>query len=92
MPDALCDQTPSGLDQLELAVLDFAASRPATARSVREQEVRDLFGISLPRYHQLLNQVIDEPAALQRHPLLVKRLQRLRGQRAQARSAARLPG
>ncbi|WP_420175926.1 DUF3263 domain-containing protein [Luteococcus sp. OSA5] len=78
------------LSSLEMAMLDFEAARPVTARAVGEQEIRDRFDMSLPRYHQVLNRLIDRPEALRHDPLLVKRLRRLRERRAQARSAARL--
>lgn len=56
----------------------------------KEQAVADRFGLSSTRYYQLLNGLIDRPAALRADPMLVKRLQRLRSQRERARSARRL--
>lgn len=56
----------------------------------KEQAVRDLFGMSATRYYQVLNQVIDTPAALAFDPMLVKRLRRMRAARQRARSARRL--
>jgi Protein of unknown function (DUF3263) len=56
----------------------------------KEQAVADRFGLSSTRYYQLLNGLIDRPAALRADPMLVKRLQRLRLQRERARSARRL--
>jgi hypothetical protein len=56
----------------------------------KEQAVADRFGLSSTRYYQLLNGLIDRPAALRADPMLVKRLQRLRQQRERARSARRL--
>ena len=56
----------------------------------KEQAVADRFGLSSTRYYQLLNALIDRPAALRADPMLVKRLQRLRSQRERARSARRL--
>jgi hypothetical protein len=56
----------------------------------KEQAVADRFGLSSTRYYQLLNGLIDRPAALRADPMLVKRLQRLRSQRERARSAHRL--
>jgi hypothetical protein len=55
----------------------------------REAAVRDLFGESLTRYHQRLNALIDQPAALTYDPMLVRRLQRLRESRQAARGARR---
>lgn len=56
----------------------------------KEQAIRDLFGMSATRYYQVLNALIDEPAALRHDPMLVKRLRRLRATRQRARTARRL--
>jgi len=56
----------------------------------KEQAVRDLFDMSATRYYQVLNALIDRPAALEFDPMLVKRLRRLRAARQRARSARRL--
>jgi len=58
-----------------------------TRHSARKEEaIRDAFGLSAARYYQLLNAVIDSPAALRHDPLLVRRLQRAREARAEARA------
>jgi hypothetical protein len=44
----------------------------------KEQAIRDTFGVSPTRYYQLLNQLLDKPAALAEDPVLVNRLRRLR--------------
>ncbi len=56
----------------------------------KEQAIRDLFDMSATRYYQVLNTLIDAPAALAADPMLVKRLRRLRSSRQRARSARRL--
>jgi hypothetical protein len=56
----------------------------------KEQAVRELFDMSATRYYQVLNALIDTPAALAADPLLVKRLRRLRASRQRQRSARRL--
>ncbi len=56
----------------------------------KEQAIRDLFGMSSTRYYQVLNQLIDSPAALAHDPMLIKRLRRMRAQRQKSRSARRL--
>ena len=43
------------------------------------------------RYYQLLNELIDRPAALAFDPILVKRLRRQRAERRRLRSARRQP-
>ena len=56
----------------------------------KEQAIRELFDMSATRYYQVLNSLIDNPAALQADPMLIKRLNRLRATRQRARSARRL--
>jgi hypothetical protein len=56
----------------------------------KEQAIRELFDMSATRYYQVLNALIDNPAALQADPMLIKRLSRLRATRQRARSARRL--
>jgi DNA-binding CsgD family transcriptional regulator len=79
-------------DQLtprEAEILEFERQWWRLA-GAKEQAVADRFGLSSTRYYQLLNGLIDRPAALRADPMLVKRLQRLRLQRERARSARRL--
>jgi hypothetical protein len=56
----------------------------------KEQAIRDLFDMSATRYYQVLNALLDNPAALEADPMLVKRLRRMRAARQRARSARRL--
>jgi len=56
----------------------------------KEQAIRELFDMSATRYYQVLNALIDNPAALEADPMLIKRLNRLRETRQRARSARRL--
>ncbi|WP_375401208.1 DUF3263 domain-containing protein [uncultured Amnibacterium sp.] len=53
---------------------------------VKEEAIREEFGISAARYYQLLGALIDSPVALIEDPMLVKRLQRLRDARAVRRA------
>ncbi len=83
---------PADADELtprEAQILDFERQWWRLA-GAKEQAVADRFGLSSTRYYQLLNGLIDRPAALRADPMLVKRLQRLRLQRERARSARRL--
>jgi Protein of unknown function (DUF3263) len=77
------------LSPREAEILDFERQWWRLA-GAKEQAVADRFGLSSTRYYQLLNGLIDRPAALRADPMLVKRLQRLRFQRERARSARRL--
>ena len=56
----------------------------------KEQAIRELFGMSATRYYQVLNALVDHPAALSFDPMLIKRLQRMRSTRARNRSARKL--
>ncbi len=56
----------------------------------KEAAIKELFDMSSTRYYQVLNGLIDNQAALEFDPMLIKRLRRLRAQRQRARSARRL--
>jgi hypothetical protein len=79
----------SQLDQRSRATLDFERSwwkEPGP----KERAIRERFGLSAARYHQLLNRLIDRPEALAYDPMLVRRLRRLRDRRRRRRFARRL--
>lgn len=57
---------------------------------IKEQVVRDKFDMSMTRYHQIVNRLIDTEAALAHKPVLVKRMRRLRASRARSRTARHL--
>ena len=48
--------------------------------------------MSATRYYQVLNALIDDPAALAHDPMLIKRLRRMRSSRQRARTSARRLG
>jgi hypothetical protein len=79
----------AGLSELEIKMLEFERTwwRHAGAK---ESSIKELFNLTPPAYYQLLNNLIDRPAALMAEPLLVKRLLRLREQRTASRSSSRL--
>lgn len=80
---------PAGLSDRDRQILEFERQWWKYA-GAKEQAVRDLFDMSATRYYQILNGLIDMPAALEFDPMLVKRLRRLRASRQRARSARRL--
>jgi hypothetical protein len=51
----------------------------------KEQAIRDTFGLSSTRYYQVLNALLDNPAALAHDPVVIGRLRRLRSTRARTR-------
>jgi len=90
MPQPVHDPEPStGLSARDIEILDFEKTW-WQARVSKEEEIRDRFGLSAPRYYLILNALIDRREALEHDPLLVKRLRRMREQRHRDRSAHRL--
>ena len=77
------------LSERDQQVLDFERQWWKYA-GAKEQAIRELFEMSATRYYQVLNALIDSPAALAHDPMLVKRLRRMRSSRQRARSARRL--
>ncbi|MFC0360291.1 MULTISPECIES: DUF3263 domain-containing protein [Kytococcus] len=70
----------------EILAFERQAWRYAGAK---EQEIRELFGLTTTQYYQRLNQLLDTEAALAADPLLVKRLRRQRDARHSTRLQAR---
>ena len=76
---------PAGLTRREHEMLAFERQwwRHAGAK---ETAIREQFGVPPTRYYQVLNALVDRPAALAADPMLVRRLRRLRSARRQRRS------
>jgi hypothetical protein len=83
------DDRADGLTRREREILSFERQWWRYA-GAKEQAIRELFDMSATRYYQVLNALIDSPAALAADPMLVKRLRRLRATRQRQRSARRL--
>ncbi len=88
-PDPAPESVPDGLTRRDRDILAFERQWWKYA-GAKEQAIRDLFDMSATRYYQVLNALIDTPAALEADPMLVKRLRRLRASRQRQRSARRL--
>jgi hypothetical protein len=73
------------MTELQMRVLAFERSW-WTSPGVKEREILDVLGMSPTRYYQVLNELIDEPAAAQFDPALVARLRRRRDARGRLRS------
>lgn len=73
------------LTDVEVRMLAFEHQRWQRF-GAKESAVRDTFGLSMPRYLQALNGLINRPAALVADPVLVRRLQRLRATRRARRA------
>jgi hypothetical protein len=78
------DQEPA-LDEREREILAFERQWWKHA-GAKEQAIRDAFDLSATRYYQVLNALLDNPAALALDPALVGRLRRLRSTRARGRT------
>ncbi len=86
------ERTPEGgLSERDREIIAFERQWWKYA-GAKEQAIRELFDMNATRYYQVLNALIDDPAALQVDPMLIKRLHRLRATRQRARSARRLGG
>ena len=72
------------LTEREVQILAFESKWWKHA-GAKEQAIRDAFGLSSTRYYQLLNGLLDNPAALAEDPVLIGRLRRLRSTRARTR-------
>ena len=88
-PDATGGPDGATLSERDEQVLAFERQWWKYA-GAKEQAIRELFDMSATRYYQVLNVLIDSPAALAHDPMLVKRLRRMRSTRQRARSARRL--
>lgn len=73
------------LTDRDIAILNLEARHWRHAGS-KEQAIRAELDLSATAYYARLNQLLDVPAALERNPVLVNRLRRLREQRRVARS------
>jgi hypothetical protein len=85
------DAGAAGLSERDQQVLAFERQWWKYA-GAKEQAIRELFDMSATRYYQVLNSLIDSPAALAHDPMLIKRLRRMRSTRQRARTARRLGG
>lgn len=77
------------LDESARELLDF--ERESWKLDVtKERAIRERFGFSPTRYHQVLNRTVDLPAALAYDPMLVRRLRRIRDSRRRKRVSEQL--
>lgn len=83
-PEAAAAEGPLALSERELQILAFESKWWKHAGS-KEQAIRDEFDLSATRYYQLLNGLLDNPAALAQDPVLIGRLRRIRSTRARTR-------
>lgn len=80
------DDYAGDLTDVDRRILDFEQIAPV-AVGRKEAAIRREFGLSAPRYQQVLGSLIEKPAALAYAPILVGRLLRLRDSRSAARAS-----
>lgn len=73
----------SGLSPRDVEVLRFERQWWKHA-GAKERAISETFGMTAISYYQVLNDLLDDPAALERDPALVRRLQRQRARRLAA--------
>lgn len=83
-------ETSERLSERDVEVLDFERCWWKHA-GVKERAIKERFDMSPTRYYQLLNDLLENPAAMEHDPILIKRLKRLRTYRQRQR-VARLLG
>lgn len=79
---------PMALTDRDRAILDFERSW-WTEAGPKDTAIRERFELSGTRYYQLLTELLDDPAALEYDPLLIRRLRRVRERRRRARVEGR---
>jgi Protein of unknown function (DUF3263) len=79
------------LTDLDREILEFEQDW-VTHAGEKDTAVRERFDLTPTGYHQLLNRLIDLPAAEAHAPRLVRRLRRRRAARQEQRAARRTPG
>jgi hypothetical protein len=72
------------LDDRDRAILDFEAGWTRHV-GAKEEAIRAELDLAPARYYQLLGRLIDTADALEHDPMLVKRLRRIRDERARER-------
>ena len=72
------------LTERDREILEFERSW-WTVDVPKDQQIQEKFQLSATRYHQILVELLDMPAAAIYDPLVIRRLQRQRDRRRQAR-------
>jgi hypothetical protein len=88
-PDSSTESEDVGLSSREQEILAFEQQWWKYA-GAKEQAIKETFGLSSTRYYQVLNQLLDNQEAMRTHPMLVKRLRKMRVTRQRNRAARQL--
>ena len=85
--------SPRPLSDRERAILDFERTWwTATDGGSKEQAIKEQLDLSAARYYRLLAALLDNPAAMDYDPLVIKRRRRSRDERRKARFEGRSAG
>ena len=85
---ASAEESTTGLSETETAILAFER-RWWKYGGAKDHAIREQFDMSATTYFQVLNSLLDSPAALAEDPMLIKRLRRIRESRHRERVAGR---
>jgi hypothetical protein len=81
------------LSDRDRAIIDFERSWwTEAAASPKEHAIRERLGLSSGRYYEILNLLLDLPAAMDYDPLVIRRRRRSRDERRRARFEGRSAG
>ena len=80
------------LTDRDRAILDFERAWWIEAEGSKELAIRDVLDLSSGRYYELLNLLLDVPAAMDYDPLVIRRRRRIRDERRRARFEGRSAG
>src|SRR5699024_12656832 len=80
----------SELSERDAQILDFERQWWRYA-GAKDEAIRELFDLNATRYYQILNSLLDNPTTLEHHPMLIKRIRRIRYQHHYERSSSRIP-
>ena len=80
------------LTDRERAILDFERDWWVAAEGSKEHAIRAALDLSSGRYYEILNLLLDVPAAMDYDPLVIRRRRRIRDERRRARFEGRSAG
>ena len=86
------DRATRPLSDRDRAILDFERTWWTAATGPKEQAIRDALDLSAGRYYEILNDLLDIPAAMGYDPLVIRRRRRIRDERRRARFEGRSAG
>lgn len=68
------------MGDLEAEIIELEKQYPRYG-GAKDHQIRALLGMSATSYYQILNNLLDDPAAAEAEPVLINRLRRIRDQR-----------